>query len=739
MRTTPVIQDFSSTEGAPPKYRVAIIGGGPGGLFTAWHLAAKAGTACDITIFEASERLGGKIITKEFAGVGIYEAGVAEIYDYSELGPDPLRELIQKHLNLEIKHISGGACILDGKIIESRDCLAEYFGDATQQQVAAFRNRCEEMLSPEEFYLCARVHDNTHPWARVSGEEIIASEMSDEMARRYVRVMAHSDVAAPPHLTNGLTFLKNALMDSSGYIDVFSVIGGNEQIVDRLVEQLDAEVRFNSSLTSLRPLFDGTYQLGMCVNGEPTTVVADYVVLALPLTALSIIDWRSPHLQQAMARHINYFDRPGHYLRATLLFERPFWRDVLPGAWWMLDAFDGCCAYDEGARNAIGQWGALGFLIAGNAALGLANMSDAAIEQLCLDALPPELAIGKRLIVDSRIHRWMASVNAIPGGYPLRSAYSNHRPTPDQAPGLLMVGDYMFDATLNGVLDSADAATDILVGEILKRRNAHRAEQSGVTPISQWFAGGDEAQAAVFDAGYIASMLDLVWGVKPGARILNLGSGSGRLVADLRALGYDAIGIEPSRAIRSKTPRDLHPYNLCCALEHLRLPSGHFDVVIDTGLCRFERDALPDVLKEVRRVTRLGLVLGSVTSDLPLEFVERKRLLSGLGTLTSRWDWSDQLLAVGFGFALADPQRLDTAWKRSVAAGAAPGEWYEDPESLLYCFFGTEAGVEQDLAALDASNRIIREHLYEDERLPTGTARGGAMPLLAHLPQNPSR
>ena len=32
-----------------------------------------------------------------------------------------------------------------------------------------------------------------------------------------------------------------------------------------------------------------------------------------------------------MARHINYFDRPGHYLRATLLFERPFWRDVLPG------------------------------------------------------------------------------------------------------------------------------------------------------------------------------------------------------------------------------------------------------------------------------------------------------------------------------------------------------------------------------------------------------------------------
>ena len=721
MRNIPVVSDFSSAESRPPQYNVAIIGGGPGGLFTAWHLASKAGNACKVTIYEASERLGGKIVTREFAGAGIYEAGVAEIYDYSALGPDPLRNLIENELELEIKHISGGACILDGKIIEDCEHLTESFGEVTQQQVTAFRRKCEEMLKPGDYYSSARVVDNTHPWARMLGEDIIASEMTDEMARRYVRVMAHSDVAAPPHLTNGLTFLKNALMDSTGYIDVFSVVGGNEQIVDSLVEELDADVCFNAALTSVRPLFDGTFQLGMCINGEPQTIAADYVILALPLTALSIIDWRSPHLQQAMARHINYFDRPGHYLRATLLFERPFWRDVLPGAWWMLDAFDGCCAYDEGARNEIGQWGALGFLIAGNAALGLANMSDAAIEKLCLDALPPELAIGKRLIVDSRIHRWMASVNAIPGGYPVRSAFVNHRPAASQLPGLAVVGDYMFDATLNGVLDSADAATDILLAEMLAKRHVHRAETTGIPAICQWFVGGDEAQDAVFDAGYLARMLDLVWGVRPGARILNIGSGRGRVVTALRALGFDAIGIEPNRSVWSDTPKDAQAFNLCCTLDELKLPSGYFDVVLDTGLCRFERAQLGDVLKEVRRVTRRGLVLGSVTTDLPIEFIERKQLLAGMGTLASRWDWSDQLLAVGFGFALADPQRLDVAWKQSVEAGAAPGEWYEDPESLLYCFFDVRAGAEQDLAAIEAAERIVREHLYEDLRVPAGT------------------
>ncbi len=147
MRNIPVVADFSSIDDSSPQYKVAIIGGGPGGLFTAWHLASKAGNACKITIYEASERLGGKIVTREFAGAGIYEAGVAEIYDYSALGPDPLRNLIENELELEIKHISGGACILDGKIIEDCEHLTESFGEATQQQVTAFRRKCEEMLT----------------------------------------------------------------------------------------------------------------------------------------------------------------------------------------------------------------------------------------------------------------------------------------------------------------------------------------------------------------------------------------------------------------------------------------------------------------------------------------------------------------------------------------------------------------------------------------------------------------
>ena len=325
-------QNSDSGEISSP-FRVAIVGGGPGGLFAAWHLVAKAGNTCDITIFEASERVGGKIITKSFPGVGIYEAGVAEIYDYSALGPDPLRELITEELGLSVRRIDGGACVIDGKIIASAEDMLCHYDSGAHDALAKFRKKCIDLQTPEAFYTSERNADNAHPWALRSGEEILETEVGDPNARRYVRIMSHSDVAAPPHLTNGITFLKNLLMDIDGYLDVISVDGGNEKIVTGLVEELDAEIRLNSTIRSVQPLPDGTSRLEVVSQGAVQEVVADFVVLALPLTALSIINWRSPALQSAMNHHIDYFDRPGHYLRATLLFQRPFWREHISGDW----------------------------------------------------------------------------------------------------------------------------------------------------------------------------------------------------------------------------------------------------------------------------------------------------------------------------------------------------------------------------------------------------------------------
>ncbi|MGH9767700.1 MAG: FAD-dependent oxidoreductase [Blastocatellia bacterium] len=75
--------------------RIAIIGGGPGGLMTAYLVERKYGDLCRVTLFEATDRIGGKILTLRFDSDPVtYEAGVAEVYDYKALGADPLRRLV---------------------------------------------------------------------------------------------------------------------------------------------------------------------------------------------------------------------------------------------------------------------------------------------------------------------------------------------------------------------------------------------------------------------------------------------------------------------------------------------------------------------------------------------------------------------------------------------------------------------------------------------------------------------
>jgi monoamine oxidase len=662
---------------------VTIVGGGPSGLFTAWYLAAKLGPACRITILEASGRLGGKIMTGNIAGVGLYEAGVAEIYDYSAHGPDPLRDLIEKDLGLKVRHIKPSGCILDGHILPDIEALADHFGGATYHAAAAFKRGCAGLLKPWNYYQSSRSADNAHPWAQMSGEDVLATQIGDDVARRYTRIMCHSDVAAPPHQTTGLNLLKNVLMDVDGYLDLYSVAGGNEQIVHRLSAQLDAEIRLNTRACSVAPGDGAAIRLIAVTNGRVEAINSDFVVLAVPLAALSIIDWRSGPLRRAMFNHIGYFDRPGHYLRATLVFEHPFWREHFDGAWFMLDAFDGCALYDEGARHDVGSWGVLGFLIAGNAALELANLPDERIEEMCLDVLPAQFAQARSLLVDRRVHRWMAAVNAIPGGALVRDRLVNHRPV-ESLPQILVVGDYMFDSTLNGALDSAEVASDVIVADIVMRR---RIAGNGIAVVRVDAAGAasEAALAPFFGGPFLAQMLKVVWGLGPGAKVLGIGSESAIAVVALGDLGFDVCVIDIDQLGRK-------PGGLPFA-EH------HFDAVVEIGLCRLPRTAIVPAIAELARVARCGVMLGSVVSDLPVEMIECHDLLAGVETFASRWDWSEEFLAQGFGHALVDPDRLAEAWRCAQAYGAGPGSWYEDSEGLLYCFYSVECVQARDRRA----------------------------------------
>jgi hypothetical protein len=74
-------------------------------------------------------------------------------------------------------------------------------------------------------------------------------------------------------------------------------------------------------------------------------------------------------------------------------------------------------------------------------------------------------------VLEARVHRWTGAVSALPGGWARLPADRRHRPSPAH-PNLFVVGDYLYDSTLNGVLDSAEYVAGWVAAEQMADRSA---------------------------------------------------------------------------------------------------------------------------------------------------------------------------------------------------------------------------------------------------------------------------
>jgi SAM-dependent methyltransferase len=393
-----------------------------------------------------------------------------------------------------------------------------------------------------------------------------------------------------------------------------------------------------------------------------------------------------------MVKHIAYFDRPAHYLRISILFDEPFWGEKIPGSWFMSEAFGGCCVYNEGSRHDVGKHGVLNWLIAGSDALAFANLSDRELIDAALKSLPASLGDGREHFIEGKTHRWLSSVNALPGGLPARDVMTNHRPEPKQHPGLVLVGDYLFDSTLNGLLDSSDAATDIILTEMMRLRRA-RGKPSSDKIDHQYFENYRglgpyrEVWSQFTDPAYLADLIKIVWNRVRGYKLLVAGSASGELVGALRACGIDAWGIENNRAIHAKTPKELQRFNKLGSIVDMPFKDGEFDFVFETSLCHLPDKQVARAIRELNRVVKTGLVFGSVTSDMAPALIDRYDLLRGVKKLGTWWEWSELFFGNGFDLSMHRRDCTDALWAATLAANKGPGQWYADSESLRYSFF----------------------------------------------------
>jgi len=436
-------------------WNVGIVGGGPGGLMTAYALQKLADKPIQITLFEASNRLGGKILTPQFQSACVkFEAGAAEFYDYSQHDDDPLNLLIAE-LGLSITRMAGSAVITKNQVLANLDDIRDQLGEKAYQSLLEFDSKARDRMTPQEFH-AADYPDGSSQDPDLYHFDAVLAEIEEPAARQYVEDLIHSDLATEPSQTSVAYGLQNYVMNNGKYMDLYSIEGGNEQLPQSLAASINANVLFNHPVSRIAKSASGKWIVQTAQEGMTQHDDFDFIVIALPHNHLPSVTFDGAKLTQAVREHYDYYHYPAHYLRVTILFDQPFWRGKLTDSFWMLDDFGGCCLYDESSREPEAKYGVLGWLLSGSAAEEFSLKNDEQLIGLALDSLPTFLPDGRKHFLEGKVYRWLGAVNAMPGGLVPQSHDRRHQPEPQNHPELFMVGDYMFDSTLNGVLDSAN-------------------------------------------------------------------------------------------------------------------------------------------------------------------------------------------------------------------------------------------------------------------------------------------
>ncbi|WP_244831999.1 FAD-dependent oxidoreductase [Caballeronia sp. TF1N1] len=342
--------------------RVAVVGAGLAGLNSAFFLK-QAG--CDVQIYEASDRVGGRVLT-DVSGLqpGLVSELGGEFIDSSHVDMLALAEYLELPL-LDIQRLSETA-MSDAYFIRGQHYSE---GDV----VRAFAD-----VAPQFAADIARLPDNINHWSQndtaIALDRLSVAEYLDRLGvsgwfRELIDVAYLTEYGLETGEQSSLNLLTLIGTDvKSGFAvfgesdQRFKVIGGNEQITQALARKLESCINLENRLVRMRRN-DHDVSLTLDVTGSAHEVRVDGVVLALPFTLLRQVDLGDT-FPPAKRRAI---DELGYGQGAKLLLgtHSRLWRD---------DGFGGDLYSDlpfqtgwDSSRLRQGELGVYTFFLGGNA------------------------------------------------------------------------------------------------------------------------------------------------------------------------------------------------------------------------------------------------------------------------------------------------------------------------------------------------------------------------------------
>ena len=291
--------------GRSAKPRIAIVGAGLAGLRCAHMLWTQSNDArVPSTVYEANpDRAGGRCWTLRdfFAGGLITEHGGS----FLNSNQTPVRRLAAT-LGLKLEVVDGGdlprgdeVFFIDGRVYTYADANADWhdvgyhaFRTAARQlQTDAGATRLDRMSVPE--WLDSTEIGSGSRFGKLMLANTVTEnggDPGDQSAQDLIYLLTGNP--------------RSSLQPLPGDDERFHIIGGNDQLVSRMIAQLPTNtVRHGHELVAVQERSDRTIRLVFDVSGRSVETVADLVVLALPFSTLRHVELKHSGLSHTK-RHV---------------------------------------------------------------------------------------------------------------------------------------------------------------------------------------------------------------------------------------------------------------------------------------------------------------------------------------------------------------------------------------------------------------------------------------------------
>ncbi len=301
--------------------RVVVVGAGFSGLAAARALVAKN---VDVTVLEARDRVGGRVVNHRFADGTVVELGgqwIGPTQDHilglvAELGIDTF-----------LTYDEGDYVVsIDGKVTKFR---GDTFGlpPHVLAESGIAQKRLERMAATVPLHAPWEA-PKAELWDGETFESWLRRNLRFERSREFWRMVTRAIFSAEPSAMSLLHFLfycrsggmLNRLMGTKDGAQERRVVGGTQVVAERMAIELGTRVHLDSPVDSIVQTDDGVQ-----VKVGAAVYECDVVIVSIPPHLVGSIEFM-PQLSAGRTQLVQNMPM-GSVIKSVVKYPKPFWRE----------------------------------------------------------------------------------------------------------------------------------------------------------------------------------------------------------------------------------------------------------------------------------------------------------------------------------------------------------------------------------------------------------------------------